>query len=46
MAAIEPFVYHPITVYASLKGYWLFFRKKEQNWGVMVRKGYATPTKK
>ncbi|MDL2142121.1 glycosyltransferase [Flavobacterium tructae] len=46
MAALEPFVYHPITIYASLKGYWLFFRRKEQNWGVMVRKGYESPTKK
>ncbi len=43
MAAIEPFVYHPITVYASLKGYWYFFTKKEQKWGVMVRKGFEKP---
>ncbi|WP_230392450.1 glycosyltransferase family 2 protein [Flavobacterium sp. LC2016-01] len=40
MAAIEPFVYHPINVYASLKGYWYFFTNKEQKWGVMVRKGF------
>lgn len=46
MAIIEPFVYHPINVYASLKGYWYFFSKKEQKWGVMVRKGYEKPVKK
>ncbi|SMO44425.1 hypothetical protein SAMN06265349_101896 [Flavobacterium resistens] len=46
MAAIEPFVYHPVTVYAALKGYWYFFGKKEQKWGVMVRKGFDQPNKK
>lgn len=46
MATIEPIVYHPITVYASLKGYWNFFRKKEQNWGEMVRKGFEQTDKK
>ncbi|MDQ6469376.1 glycosyltransferase [Flavobacterium sp. LHD-80] len=40
MVTIEPFVYHPINVYASLKGYWYFFTNKEQKWGVMVRKGF------
>lgn len=46
MAIIEPLVYHPINVYASLKGYWYFFSQKEQKWGVMVRKGYEKPVKK
>lgn len=46
MAIIEPIVYHPINVYASLKGYWNFFSNKEQSWGVMVRKGYAKKIKK
>ncbi|MFB3387368.1 glycosyltransferase family 2 protein [Flavobacterium sp. LAR06] len=46
MAIIEPLVYHPINVYASLKGYWYFFAQKEQKWGVMVRKGYEKPIKK
>lgn len=45
MVMIEPFVYHPLNVYASLKGYWFFFRQKEQKWGVMVRKGFATTQK-
>lgn len=45
MAAIEPFCYHPITVYASLKGYYHFFSQKEQNWGNMQRKGFNSPQK-
>ena len=45
MAIIEPFVYHPLNVYASIKGYWFFFRQTEQKWGVMIRKGFATTEK-
>jgi cellulose synthase/poly-beta-1,6-N-acetylglucosamine synthase-like glycosyltransferase len=45
MAIIEPFFYHPLNVYASLKGYWLFVRQKEQKWGVMIRKGFTTTEK-
>jgi cellulose synthase/poly-beta-1,6-N-acetylglucosamine synthase-like glycosyltransferase len=40
MSLIEPLFYHPIVVFAALKGYWQFFRKKEAIWGVMVRKGF------
>lgn len=40
MVFIEPVVFHPINVYASIKGYWHFFRQKEQSWGVMVRQGF------
>jgi cellulose synthase/poly-beta-1,6-N-acetylglucosamine synthase-like glycosyltransferase len=43
MAILEPFVYHPLTIYTSLKGYWDFFNQNEQKWGVMVRKGYEQP---
>jgi len=46
MAIIEPFVYHPVNVYASLKGYWHFFRQKEQAWGNMQRQGFNTVKKK
>ncbi len=46
MAIIEPFVYHPINVYASLKGYWHFLRKKEQKWGDMQRQGFNVNNKK
>jgi cellulose synthase/poly-beta-1,6-N-acetylglucosamine synthase-like glycosyltransferase len=45
MAIIEPFCYHPVNVYASLKGYYHFFRQKEQSWGNMQRQGYSTQPK-
>lgn len=45
MAIIEPFCYHPINVYASLKGYYHFFRQKELNWGNMERKGFSAQPK-
>jgi cellulose synthase/poly-beta-1,6-N-acetylglucosamine synthase-like glycosyltransferase len=45
MAIIEPFCYHPVNVYASLKGYYHFFRKKEQSWGNMQRQGFNTVPK-
>jgi hypothetical protein len=45
MAMIEPFVYHPLNIYASLRGYWFFFRQTEQKWGVMIRKGFTTTQK-
>ncbi|MCQ0111978.1 Glycosyltransferase, catalytic subunit of cellulose synthase and poly-beta-1,6-N-acetylglucosamine synthase [Zhouia amylolytica] len=41
MAIIEPVVYHPVSVYSSLKGYWHFFGRKEQRWGDMQRKGFS-----
>jgi cellulose synthase/poly-beta-1,6-N-acetylglucosamine synthase-like glycosyltransferase len=40
MIFIEPVVFHPINVFASIKGYWNFFRQKEQSWGVQVRQGF------
>jgi cellulose synthase/poly-beta-1,6-N-acetylglucosamine synthase-like glycosyltransferase len=45
MAMIEPFCYHPVNVYASLKGYYHFFRQKEQSWGNMQRQGFNTTPK-
>lgn len=45
MVFVEPIVYHPLNVYASLKGYWYFLRQKEQKWGVMVRKGFEIAEK-
>ncbi|MBW4360082.1 glycosyltransferase family 2 protein [Flavobacterium taihuense] len=45
MAIIEPFFYHPVNVYASLKGYYYFFRQKEQSWGNMQRQGFSTAKK-
>ncbi|TRX40792.1 glycosyltransferase family 2 protein [Flavobacterium restrictum] len=40
MVFIEPLVFHPINVFASIKGYFHFLRQKEQHWGVMVRQGF------
>jgi cellulose synthase/poly-beta-1,6-N-acetylglucosamine synthase-like glycosyltransferase len=45
MAIIEPICYHPVNVYASLKGYYHFFRQKEQSWGNMQRQGFNTQKK-
>jgi cellulose synthase/poly-beta-1,6-N-acetylglucosamine synthase-like glycosyltransferase len=45
MAMIEPFFYHPVNVYASLKGYYHFFSQKEQSWGNMQRQGFNTTPK-
>ncbi|MCG2611874.1 glycosyltransferase [Flavobacterium sp. SM15] len=44
MVFIEPFVYHPINVYASLKGYWNFIARRKQKWGIMSRKGFINST--
>ena len=44
MVFIEPFVFHPLNVYASIKGYWHFFNQKEQNWGTQVRQGFNIST--
>ena len=41
MAWIEPFFYHPIIVYCSLKGYIQEVRGKKHAWGAMPRKGTA-----
>jgi hypothetical protein len=40
MAIIEPFIYHPIIVYCSLKGYYDELTGKKKKWGVMTRKGF------
>ncbi|MBE0390532.1 Poly-beta-1,6-N-acetyl-D-glucosamine synthase [Flavobacterium sp. PL0002] len=43
MIFMEPLVFHPINVFASIKGYWHFFKQKEQKWGVQVRQGFNAP---
>lgn len=40
MSMVEPIIYHPVNTYAYLKGYWLFFRRKELKWGEMKRQGF------
>jgi len=42
MVFIEPFIYHPLSVYASIKGYTHYLINKEKNWGNMTRKGFKT----
>ena len=37
---IEPLVYHPLNVFAYIKGYIHFLMNKKQKWGVMVRQGF------
>ena len=40
MALLEPFLYHPIIVYCSLKGFYDEITGKKKSWGVMTRKGF------
>lgn len=41
LAAIaEPFIYHPMVVFFSLRGYWNFIVGKKAVWGEMTRKGF------
>ncbi|WP_343565832.1 glycosyltransferase family 2 protein [Sphingobacterium sp.] len=42
-AFIEPFVYHPIIVYSSMKGYIQELFGKKHAWGDMKRKGTLAP---
>jgi len=44
MVFLEPFLYHPINIYASLKGYYHFLINKEKKWGVMTRQGFNQST--
>jgi len=43
MVFIEPIIFHPLNVFASIQGYWHFLRQKERKWGIMIRKGFTTP---
>jgi hypothetical protein len=36
MIFIEPIAFHPINIYASIKGVLAFFKTKEQNGGTQV----------
>ena len=44
-ALLEPFVYHPLIVYFSLRGYLRFIMKKSVAWGEMTRQGFAQKKK-
>lgn len=43
VALLEPFIFHPVTVYAALKGNWDKFKGKS-SWGDMTRKGFEKKT--
>lgn len=45
-ALLEPFIYHPLIVYFSLRGYLRFITKQRVAWGEMTRKGFANANKK
>jgi cellulose synthase/poly-beta-1,6-N-acetylglucosamine synthase-like glycosyltransferase len=40
MLLFEPFLYHPILVYFSIKGYLNFFLSRKVEWGKMTREGF------
>ncbi|SDG81818.1 glycosyltransferase family 2 protein [Psychroflexus sediminis] len=42
MSIIEPLIYHPINTFSYLRGYWLFFTRKQPKWGDMKRNGSLT----
>ena len=40
-AALEAFLYHPLVVFFTLKGYVQYITKKDFKWGQMTRQGYS-----
>ncbi len=46
MAFLEPFVYHPLILFFSLKGYFNFVTGRKHVWGNMQRQGFGTQQKK
>ena len=40
-SSMEAFVYHPLVVFFSLKGYWQFLTQKNFSWGSMTRQGFS-----
>ena len=44
-ALLEPFVYHPLIVFFSLRGYMKFITKQRIVWGEMTRQGFAKKPK-
>ncbi|GGB64743.1 glycosyl transferase family 2 [Flavobacterium suaedae] len=43
---LEPFIYHPLLIFFSLKGYFNFYTSRQMEWGTMTRQGYDTKNKK
>lgn len=44
-ALIEPFIYHPMIMFFSLKGYFSFITSRELAWGTMTRQGFDKDNK-
>lgn len=42
LTALEPFILHPVILYAALKGNYDYYFNKTKKWGTMTRKGLAT----
>jgi hypothetical protein len=40
-AFFEPFLYHPLALFFSLRGNYFFFTGKKLHWGNMIRVGFA-----
>lgn len=40
---IEPFLFHPLVVFAAVKGNFQKLFKKKTIWGDMQRKGFTQP---
>lgn len=45
-AIVEPFAYHPLSLFFSLRGNWFFFARKKLHWGEMTRQGFKKDEKK
>jgi len=41
-AYLEPFLYHPVLVYAQIKGYYKILFNIKSGWGVMKRRGFKS----
>ena len=39
-AVVEPFAYHPLVLFYSLRGNWFFFTRRKLAWGEMTRTGF------
>ncbi len=45
-AWLEPFFYHPLTVYWAVRGNIDYFIRRKKGWGKMTREGFSKPKKK
>lgn len=45
MPFFEFFIYHPLIVFFSLRGYYFFLTGKKSGWGEMQRRGFQTASK-